>query len=482
MLTPCPEGWTEKTEASGQVTCEPGPLPSRECAPGWNPRVLLEGTPLQYSVCEPGPLPSWECPDGWEAVPLLEGTPQAYSACRPPALPESCPAGEMSVVGQVDCQPIGDLCPEGDYPTNLPTGKMVVYAKAGATGGDGSLARPFGTLGEALAAAPEGGVIAVGTGTYVENLKVSKEVSLWGVCVTGVSLVGTGPTPELWVTKGGSVEVRNLAVGGQGVGLLVQAGGLPTAQGVWVHQATGVGIEASGGTLSLSGVLVSETAARSDKTDGYGVWFHGGSLELEPLAGVVPAHLANSHLHRLLQRLGLAGFFPAHDIFHLFPRIFHRVQVRRIPRQDPVLASVLPRPLAASSGAMSPETIGNHDIAWAHVGAQLMGDVMVPRVTIRRSLEAKGRQDPSPTQGHHQRNVGPRIRWGRPDRALTAGGTGKAPRHAEICAEFIDKNQLRGATAASTSPEPPSALDVRPFLLAGVKRFFLVTPGVARFG
>src|SRR5262245_28941712 len=61
VLTPCPAGWQEKKQ------------------------------PFGVSTCEPGPLPSWICPPGWDTVPWLAGTLRAYSICKPPQPPDTCP-------------------------------------------------------------------------------------------------------------------------------------------------------------------------------------------------------------------------------------------------------------------------------------------------------------------------------------------------------------------------------------------------------
>jgi hypothetical protein len=275
VLTPCPARWTEKALPSGVIACEPGALPDWTCVEGWTKKRLLDGTPLAYDVCEAGPLPDWPCPPGWPAEPVLAGTARAYSACRPPEPPSSCPAGSMPVLGASGCVPIGAPCPAGDQPVDLPSGASIVHVAAGASGGDGSASLPYGSIAEAIAASSPGTTVAMGKGLYEESLVIDRVVTLWGACAGGVEIRG-GPSGTIAVAAKGDLTLRNATISGAGTGLMVSSNGTLTVRGVWVHEATSLGITTTGGRMDLEDVLVSDTRTSADLTDGYGLAVLGG--------------------------------------------------------------------------------------------------------------------------------------------------------------------------------------------------------------
>jgi hypothetical protein len=223
----------------------------------------------------------WMCPMGWLPQKMLAGTPQEYSICAPPPLPASCPDGMMPVVGQADCQPIGDPCPAGDWPAGLPASGTIVFVQAGAVGGDGSSqAAPLGSIGAAVAAAPDGAVIAIAKGMYAEGATVSTTVTLWGACVTGVTIAGPAGAPTdatIQVNPPGDVTVRNVTVSGPRLGMAVYPGAKAAGLGIWISGATGDGIAVGDSTIDLDGVAVTETQALADGTSGWGLDVEGGA-------------------------------------------------------------------------------------------------------------------------------------------------------------------------------------------------------------
>src|SRR5262245_17734248 len=114
----------------------------------------------------PGFVP---CPDGWREV-ADPGSPGLVTCDPwPESGPEDCTApDEAHFPGEPGCRRVGTACPAGDWAEDIPGGSTVLYVRAGAAGGDGSLALPFGSVGAAVAAAPDDAVIAISKGTFNE--------------------------------------------------------------------------------------------------------------------------------------------------------------------------------------------------------------------------------------------------------------------------------------------------------------------------
>lgn len=237
------------------------------------------------------------CADGWRE---LTDTLTDVTRCDPwPAEGRlDCPDGETHFVGEPGCHRVGGVCPMDGFPADVPTD--AVYVSAGATGGDGSRASPFGTLQEGIDAAPDGGTVAVGVGDYPEpNFLRERDLTIIGACqdtrvftdtgipffvrlgrldlrrmtiggnVLGVSLnASDGTLRELtFETRGTSISVANYGVvdaeriwhrSGADSAIRVQAGGRLTLRHAVIESGRGSAMEASGGTLEASDVLVRE--------------------------------------------------------------------------------------------------------------------------------------------------------------------------------------------------------------------------------
>ena len=156
----CPEGFTELSD----VGCEPI-LPEDDCPPGTGP-VIGSSTcePVGWTDCPSGFVPD---PSGWGCAEVV-----ATSACT----------GAMrEAVGESACQPIGDCS------AAFPPPDASFFVRADYT--DAELdATHFRKVGEALAAAPAGAVIAVDSGLYVEGLSITKPVTLSGRCAEEVTI------------------------------------------------------------------------------------------------------------------------------------------------------------------------------------------------------------------------------------------------------------------------------------------------------
>ncbi len=149
------------------------------------------------------------CPAGWaEAT-----TPEGFTYCDP--YPEGvldCEAATMQLPGRRTCERVGATCPIGDLPEGLPSDRAILYVLAGGTG-DGSRERPFGTLADAIAAAPDGAIVAIGKGRYVERVVLERSIEIRGACPAETVLVWDalleGPIAVLGEAD---VDVRDLGI------------------------------------------------------------------------------------------------------------------------------------------------------------------------------------------------------------------------------------------------------------------------------
>ncbi|MCB9591180.1 MAG: hypothetical protein H6719_00490 [Sandaracinaceae bacterium] len=242
-------------------------------APVEAPRIpwLEEGCP---PVERPRLTP---CAAGWREV----RSPEGLTWCDP--TPEegvpACSASEAFYVGAEGCEPIGTPCSTAPFP-EVPARAAVLYVRARAPShGDGSApGAPLATLGEALAVAPDGAVIALGAGVYDEDVTIDRPVTILGTCSTGSVLTSSRPSETL-----AGVEVRAAGVVLRDLGLLdarrtalrvAGAEASATVQGILLRGATGVGVIVEDGSLEATELVVRDVAA------GNGVVVRGGRLSL----------------------------------------------------------------------------------------------------------------------------------------------------------------------------------------------------------
>jgi len=294
-----------------------------ECT-GWRISEIAEPEPpVEPAAPVPVRLHSWQCPAGWLAVAhpeVLDENGDPFSWCEPPPLPRLSVGGYITplkdgevdgdrpvcepevdqsypVVGQADCRPLGDACPAGDWP-DVPGNCL--YVLAGATGGNGSQAAPFGTISEAVVAATPGAVVVIGAGVYPESITISSDLTLWGKCVGEVLIQAPGPYSgggAVEVTGGATVSVHNLRISGEQNGVLINAPDVQVRlQGVWIHEATSRGVVVTNGDVTLSGVLVTSTQLNPSGGGGIGIsaWGETAAARVEsstaennPSAGIV---------------------------------------------------------------------------------------------------------------------------------------------------------------------------------------------------
>ncbi|WP_437832078.1 right-handed parallel beta-helix repeat-containing protein [Sorangium sp. So ce1153] len=207
--------------------------------------------------CEPAGVPPARCGSGF--------APDGAQGCVPVLPAEAGPPGQMAVPGEAawrDVAPCG-AGPWGGAPIDETT-EFVDAAYAG-TDSDGTEARPWTTIQDAIDSAGEGALIAIAEGSYAEELLISGQpVRLWGRCPALVEIVGPPATIAVQVDRGASAtEIHDLAVRGQGIGLGVANARDVVVERVWIHDTSDVGLLAagvdSGASLTVRGALVERT-------------------------------------------------------------------------------------------------------------------------------------------------------------------------------------------------------------------------------
>jgi len=194
MLMPCPEGWTESSVA-GVPTCEPwddpsGALVLTPCPPGWREATTDTGV----TFCDPWPATGRQ----------------------------DCPVGEAHFPGEPGCVPVGSPCPAGEFPDGVR--EPALYVRAGATGGDGTMARPYGSIQLAADLALAGTTIAVAKGTYRERVQIPRGIAVLGACARETHIVPPTITVGVVQLVGPGASLSNVHVGdGRSVDVTLEA-------------------------------------------------------------------------------------------------------------------------------------------------------------------------------------------------------------------------------------------------------------------
>ncbi|MBW2459571.1 MAG: hypothetical protein JRI68_34070, partial [Deltaproteobacteria bacterium] len=190
--------------------------------------------------------------------------------CEPILPAETCPAGLMAVPGEDSCRAVMD-CGQGPW-GDLPVDGSTQYVDGSYGGGDadGSEARPWPTIGQAVTAAAPGALIAVAAGSYGEELLIQgKAVRLWGRCpeqvvieATGQALAPCPPTAVCILDGADGSEVGGLAIRGPGIGILLSGSENVLVDRVRVHDnaTRGIDAEATLGptSIELRGSLIEQ--------------------------------------------------------------------------------------------------------------------------------------------------------------------------------------------------------------------------------
>ncbi len=250
-----PSSATSSPDAGGCAVGDQS-QPDGSCvAPGVPPSQCAAGFVADGQGGCAATMPASDCPAGSMAMPG-ETSCHAVGAIEPP----SCPKGQLAATGEASCHAPADcgVAPWGSAPVDATT-QYVDGAFAGTS--DGSAARPWKRVGDAITAAAPGAIVAIAAGSYAENVALStKPVRLWGRCPSMVELVGSGAAAvQISGAASAKSELHQLALRGDAVGVAIAPDTDATLlDAVWVHDTGGYGIYAQS-ALTLQRSLVEGT-------------------------------------------------------------------------------------------------------------------------------------------------------------------------------------------------------------------------------
>lgn len=211
------------------------------------------------------------CPDGWTEV---DSSIEGARVCDPwPATgrEDTCALGDAHFPGESGCAPVGAPCAsDDDWAHDLPTDRRVVYVRPGATGGDGTRTRPYGTLARGLQSA-RGSVVALAKGTYeLTDPATVDGHAVWGACPAETVVVSARAAYDMtaFLLAGDGAEVRGLTIRGPGLGIVALAGIDLVVESVVIDSPGFAGIWARGDqadvAMSIRSVVVRDVGTLPD--------------------------------------------------------------------------------------------------------------------------------------------------------------------------------------------------------------------------
>jgi len=199
--------------------------------------------------------------------------------CEPVLPKEACPAGSLVYPGAASCETVD--CGSGTYGA-IPDAAGTLHVDRTYTGGgsDGTRARPFTKISDAVARAVAGSVVAIAAGTYEEDVNVDKAIKVAGRCPSMVTIrgVATGSGIGAFVTTAAST-LESVSVTGPATGVIVYGAtgaivsnvrvfGASVDTGIWIRKGSRDVIvrhsEIDG--VSNYGLAVSGSTARIEKS------------------------------------------------------------------------------------------------------------------------------------------------------------------------------------------------------------------------
>lgn len=193
--------------------------------------------------------PSWgACPSGWEPLDV-----EGASVCTPPARVE-CTGATFQPIDSTACVPVDDACGTGAFREERDAGRSWVFVDAAASGGDGSEARPFTTLEDALGAGATGILLAAGDYTIVSSL-LPADLEVRGVCPDRSRIVAPAGGLAAVVGPGARLALTGVTVTGTGLGLAAR-GTIALDRVVIEPGLESFGVTLMGGTLSARRTVI----------------------------------------------------------------------------------------------------------------------------------------------------------------------------------------------------------------------------------
>jgi hypothetical protein len=228
-------------------------------APPALPSCLSEG------CASPPVMNDWTCPADWHTESITLPTDDVLTICAAPE-PAICPTSEAAFVGQTTCSAIGPACPASPFPSEDAlqaaadgfAGSILYVAPGGS--GDGSLAAPFGSLGEALQHASDGDIVVLGAGSFPENIDVDRRVAVIGHCVANTTLSPSDPTsPTVRLSADGAL-ISGIRILGAQSGVTIDGASDSRLEDVEILGAAKAAVQVdAGGEVALERVVLRPT-------------------------------------------------------------------------------------------------------------------------------------------------------------------------------------------------------------------------------
>ena len=215
-------------------------------------------TPVEEGGCTSAGVPADGCAVGFDS--------DGRGGCIPVLPSDPCPTGLVALPGETRCH---ELAPCGSSTWGdviVDSNTLFVDGSYTANDSDGSQARPWASVQQAVSAASPGATVAIAEGRYDEDVVIQgKPVKLRGRCPALVEIVGTGSTmATLVIASGASVtEIHRTALRGPGIGLITSGAENVHIDSVWIHETGDIGIDAEdsigASAISVRGGLVEAT-------------------------------------------------------------------------------------------------------------------------------------------------------------------------------------------------------------------------------
>lgn len=244
----------------------------------------VESTTEEAPLCPSGQL---ALPNGTCIAPGLRAEDcgagfrfDGVDGCYPVLPPDPCPSGLMAVPGEEHCRPVAP-CPSTRFgEAEGVAGAIYVDGSYLGTDSDGSAARPWQRVQDAVNAAQDGATIGIAAGSYVESVTIDgKAVQLMGRCPDMVEIVGrsNGVAPVYIPEGGAGSRVSMIAATGAGeAGIVTSAPGV-TIDRVWVHDMPVLGVVVQSPTIKGSAVVRDVLVERVTRR---GIYAIGGDIDV----------------------------------------------------------------------------------------------------------------------------------------------------------------------------------------------------------
>ena len=200
--------------------------------------------------------------------------------------PSQCPAGAMPDFGKPGCIVIGDPCPEGDWPEDLPTDN-IRFVTPGGTGDGRTKETAAGSIQQMLddtapisGATLNGYTIALSKGRFEEHFEIGRRQHVVGACARDTVIAGLDASRQqvVGMTGSGESSLRSVTVTGATIGVIIFSTSAEVSiSGILIERATQFGFVVSGASVAAAKVVVRDTQSLSNGSFGRGIRISEGA-------------------------------------------------------------------------------------------------------------------------------------------------------------------------------------------------------------